>query len=465
MAMSMSAVPAAHPASDSVLLELWDGLVATAPDAPAVIEAADGLTLGRRALDQRASEWLAAVAATRSLKGLRVAFALPNGATWMSVFLGLLKAGATPVPLDASEPPLSQRELARHAGAAFLWTGETLEPVGHARRDLRPLCVVKLTSGSTGVPRALPFTQGEMLADARQVCRTMDIRPEDTNLAIVPFGHSYGLGNLTVPLLAFGVAALCVSAPLPHAIAADVARWRPTVFPAVPALLRVLALSDLPADALASIRTVISAGSALSAETAQTFYQKYHVLVHGFYGSSETGGISYDRSGEATLAGRSVGTPLEGVSTHLSTGQRFCVESAAVFTHGNRRRSGAGFGQYRPADRAELNTLGELVLLGRAGRMMKIAGRRLDLAEFEQSLRRVEGIQDAFAAPHPDQPEELAVVLATTLPVEQVRTRLRGELASWKLPRRLMVVAEFPLTGRGKTDTRALREMLRRESE
>lgn len=464
MLPSMPAETAVPSASDRVLLDHWDALVAAAPDAPAVIEAATGEIVPRGALDRRAAAWLASHGARDRLRGRRVAFALPNGAAWFEVFLGLLKGGAIPLPLDSSEPAGSQQELGRQGGAAFLWNGQALQALpGAPRREAAPLCVIKLTSGSTGTPRPLAFTQAEMLADARQVCRTMDIRPEDTNLAIVPFGHSYGLGNLTVPLLAYGVAALCVSAPLPHAIAADAARWRPTVFPAVPALLRVLTLSDLAVDAFASVRTVISAGSLLAADTAREFYQKYHLLVHGFYGSSETGGITYDRSGEATLAGRSVGQPLDGVTIHPAPGQRFWVESAAVFTRGNRHRGVTGQGRHQPADRGEFNPEGELTLLGRAGRMMKIAGRRLDLAELEHALRRIEGVQDAFAAPHPHRPEELAVVLATALPLEQARARLRLELAPWKLPRRLIVVAEFPLTSRGKTDTRILRELIQRD--
>ena len=45
------------------------------------------------------------------------------------------------------------------------------------------------------------ITDAQMLADGRQICATMGIRPGDLNLGLIPFGHSYGLGNLVVPLL------------------------------------------------------------------------------------------------------------------------------------------------------------------------------------------------------------------------------------------------------------------------
>lgn len=264
-----------------------------------------------------------------------------------------------------------------------------------------------------------------MLADGRQVCATMDIRPADLNLAVIPLGHSYGLGNLVVPLLAQGTALVCADLPVPHALAALAARHHPTVFPAVPALLRALAEADLPADA---------------------FRAKYDLPVHSFYGSSETGGIAYDRAGDETLR------PLDGVSVTQLRGKRVRVSSPAVF-----RAAG-----HTPADRVRLEPDGRLTLLGRTGRVVKIAGRRLDLADLENTLRALPDIADAFVAPHPDDPEHLAAVLATPLAPLPLRALLRAHLASWKIPRRLVPVATFPLTARGKPDPAALRALLDR---
>jgi acyl-coenzyme A synthetase/AMP-(fatty) acid ligase len=147
-----------------------------------------------------------------------------------------------------------------------------------------------------------------------------------------------------------------------------------------------------------------------------------------------------------------VGTPLAGVRLRFGRGRRFVVASAAV----------CGRGKFSPADHAELNAHGELVLLGRAGRMVKIAGRRLDLTELETALQRVPGVRDALAAPHPTRPDELAAALATDLSANAVRGALRARLAPWKIPRRIIVLPSFPLTARGKTDSRALRALLER---
>ena len=115
---------------------------------------------------------------------------------------------------------------------------------------------------------------------------------------------------------------------------------------------------------------------------------------------------------------------------------------------------------FSPSDRATFNEHGELVLQGRAGRLVKIAGRRLDLGDLERALRTIPGVNDAFVALHPQNIDELAAVLATSIDAAALRVLLRRELAAWKVPRRVVVVPEFPLTARGKTDARALQALL-----
>jgi len=300
-----------------------------------------------------------------------------------------------------------------------------------------------------------------MLADGSQVCSSMSIATDDVNLGLIPFGHSYGLGNLVLPLLRQGTAIVCGVVAMPHAMADVVAARRPTVFPAVPAVVRALTITDVPREQLASLRTVISAGAPLAADVAQAFHARFGRKIHSFYGSSETGGITFDRTGDAAITGRSVGTPMDGVRVMVGRGGRFIVESAAVHTIGNRRRSAEGWGQHQPADIGKLNADGELVLLGRAGRFVKIAGRRLNLAEVEQVLKQVPGVRDALVTSHAERADALAAaVMASDHSAEQLRTMLRERLASWKIPKKIVVLRDFPLTARGKTDAQKLREML-----
>ncbi len=443
------------------LLEAWEKTLRRHRSVRAVVQASDGSSFTFADIGARAKQWLATHAHDlRLLRGRAVVFAVPNGIAWFEIFLALQHAGAVAVPLDAAEPGPAQQRTAEALRAGFWWNGAQLIPLTRARRFLNPeISLIKLTSGTTGQPRPLVFTAMEMLADAQQVTATMGISVADLNYALIPFGHSYGLGNLSIPLLTHGIPLVCGSSPLPHAIAGDFARWRPTVFPSVPAIFRALAASDLDSTSLRSLRLAISAGAPLPPEVARNFAARFGRRLHSFYGSSETGGITYDRTGEATLEG-SVGTPLRGVTINLLRGQRLRVTSPAVFTFGHQRRQ-QRMGWWSPPDRAEIADDGSLTLRGRQGTTVKIAGRRVNLAEVTARLRRLPGVSDAWVTSSGGPEPILGAVVATMRASAELRTELQVDTAPWKIPKKWHVVSEFPLTARGKTDTRALAALLK----
>jgi acyl-CoA synthetase (AMP-forming)/AMP-acid ligase II len=436
------------------LVQLWMANVGRAPSAVAVTDREARRDWTRSRLAGAALELADAFPRRRGrpcLAGRRVAVSVPNGAEWFKAFLALLGAGASVVPIDPSEPEEGQLRAAACAGASHLWRDGALRALGtRPAATVRDECVAKLTSGSSGAPKVIAVTHRQLAADGRQICESMGIAPGDSNLAAIPLGYSYGLGSVVAPLLLQGSRAVCLAGALPHAIIAAVAEAGATVFPAVPPMLGALVASAVPAGSLAGLRLVISAGSPLPPGIARAFLEKFGLRVHGFYGTSETGGISYDRSGEATLEGRGVGTALAGVTVAALPNGRIRVASAAV----------AGKGAFSPADRASMSATGELSLLGRTDRVVKVAGRRVDLSEIEAALRSVPGVRDAFAHFEPGPGAALEAAVATALTAGDVRRILRERLAPWKIPDRIAVLAEFPRTARGKTDTGLLCQAL-----
>jgi len=439
------------------LLQAWQKTVKRHGAAGAVVEAASGRSVTFRELDAGADAWVAAHVPDRAtVAGRAIVFARPNGLAWLEIFLGVLKCGAVAVPLDPGEPAAAQRALAATLRAGAWWDGTALQPLAKARRYRDPaVCLIKLTSGSTGRPRALVFTAAQMLADGKQVTSSMGIGARDLNYALIPLGHSYGLGNLTIPLLAQGVPLVCGTAALPQAMAEDFARWRPTVFPGVPTMWRVLAASAVKLD---SLRLGISAGAPLPPEVARDFAARFGRRLHSFYGSSETGGISYDRTGRAALAGE-VGSALRGVRLQSLAGRRLRVSSAAVVTHGNPRQAG-GHGAWLMPDRAVVDARGKVTLLGRRGATVKVAGRRVNLAEVAGRLQRVAGVRDVWVGVSAGSEPVLAAVVATERTPLELRAALAPSTAAWLIPKKLLVVAALPVTARGKTDGRALRGMV-----
>jgi acyl-CoA synthetase (AMP-forming)/AMP-acid ligase II len=341
----------------------------------------------------------------------------PNSAAWLIRFLAAQRIGATALPLDPAAP--------------------LIPPV--AARG----CCVKLTSGTTGAFKPVYCSAGHLIRDGRNICATMGIRPDDRNLALIPLGHSYGLGNLVMPLILQATPLVCAQTILPRQILELIRAFRVTVFPTVPAVLR--ALAQLPgASKPPSLRLVISAGAPLSADVARQFYERYGLKIHNFYGASETGGICYDRTGNATLTGRAIGKPLKNVRVRLRRDGRIVV------------------GRQLLADLGEWNRYGELRLLGRVGVVANIGGRKVSPVEVEGALRELRGISDVWVTVLKDKRgnDLVAAAVETDRARGDIERELLEKLPAWKLPKLWLIAAALPRTDRGKLHTAELNARL-----
>ena len=432
------------------LWSVWEDTVARQPSAMAFVDASNAASLTRSELQARAVE-CSQTSPPEWLPGETVAFADKNGSRWLKHFLALQHLGAVALPLDPTLPDSQQAATAEALGAHwFLEGGDRWRQLSS---ELPPLfddhCLLKTTSGSTGQPRALAFTSANMLADGRQIAATMEIGPDDLNLGAIPFGHSYGLGNLILPLLEQGTTLIGSVEILPVALAAQVARFGATVLPSVPVVLRALADSSVDPVLLRSLRRIVSAGAPLRPEVATAFHARFGHLIRNFYGSSETGGICFDRTGEATLGGGSVGRPLEGVSIRLDASGHVTVASPAVVAPGEHTL--ADFGRWTDS--------GELTLTGRATPLANIGGKKVSPSEVERALRALEGVSDAWVGVQTRVTgggDFLLAAVETEKTATDIRHALAERLPLWQVPRRLWVTPHLPRTVRGKLDRQEL---------
>jgi acyl-CoA synthetase (AMP-forming)/AMP-acid ligase II len=411
-----------------------------------VIDAPTGRTWTSEALTEEAARWAERLGDYR--RGERIAFRLPNGAPWLALFLALQRAGLAAMPLDAGLPEEGCREMARRFRASGLFLDTNFHALDRPRPRDASVCCLKITSGSGKAPKAVVCHASHLLADGRNIVSTMKIRPRDVNLGVIPFGHSYGLGNLVMPLILQGTAVVCASDYVPRQIVDWIGRHGVTVFPGVPALFRVLAALPAGEGTLAPLRTAISAGAVLAPEVAQAFQARFGRKIHNFYGASETGGICYDRSGAASLSGRSVGRALEGVGVTIKA-RRVTVRSGAV---------ASSTGRWRLGDLGEWSARGELMLLGRASSTANLGGKKVHPLEVERALRAVPGVTDACVWLSPQRGRDvLAAAVETGHERAEIEKALAARLPAWQWPKTMVVRREFPRTARGKVDVAALR--------
>lgn len=208
--------------------------------APALLDA-DGACTHKRA------ELVVSISAMRNQvapylgPGQAVILSLPNGPALVTAFAALRSLGVAVALADASSPAeelevaaeaLGTRAIVanpeRLSSSCLAW-GDTVAALAlRSPASATPLpdgtALLKLTSGSTGVPRAIAVGVRELAADTVQIMRTMALRPDDITLAAIPMTHSYGIGSCLVPLLLVGMPMAFPTCPLPAALAHTLAR-------------------------------------------------------------------------------------------------------------------------------------------------------------------------------------------------------------------------------------------------
>ncbi len=431
--------------------ELWGRWLETAarrPRAALLVDAGRGCTY--RAAEITAAAEAVFQAGNFDRAGGCVAWVLPNGLDWLALFLAVQKAGWAAMPLDAGLTETQGRELARRLGATHLWTGQALSPLGTRARRWPGIAVVKTTSGSSGQAAAVPCRARHLLADYENIRAGMGLRLHDRNLGLIPWGHSYGLGSVVMPLLVDGLPIITAAAYTISQIPEWCERYHPTVFPSVPAVFQLLA-ENSGSRPLGQLRLAISAGAPLSPAIAHAFRRRSGLRLHNFYGASETGGICYDRTGRAVFTDSCVGSPLPGVRVTFRVG-RVLVQSAAV---------AAKNGRHLLPDGGAWNEKGELLLRGRIGRWANLAGRKVAPVEIESQLRSLPGVTEVWCGVGVRAGRDfLAVAVESGKGESELKRALAERLPAWKQPRAWLVLAQFPRTARGKTDSRALSSRL-----
>lgn len=479
------------------LLRRYLSLASLAPDTPALLGARGEVLATRGQLASRILE-LAGVLAPLLPSDCAVALSLPNGPELVTTF-GAIRLLGLPVALvDAGAPAVELARAADAVGAVAVLAGPgrlgaarpTWEGGSVAlglRNGVPPVelpartALLKLTSGSTGTPRAVAVGTRELATDSANIMHTMQVRPDDVTLAAIPMSHSYGIGSCLVPLLLAGTPQAFPASNLPPALAETLVRARVAHFPAVPAHIRALPSLDDHLPPLPDLRVCLTAGALLMPSDAQAFEALTGHRVNVFYGSSECGGITYDTSPPATRAPGQVGRPLRAVRVEVVD------EALQAVPHGQEGRvmvrSGVvargtvpahdhggliGGGRFLAGDFGVFDQDGRLTLTGRVADLLNVAGKKVHPDEVRRTLEAIPGVRAAVVTGLPDahRGQLVAAVVevdrAAGLTVPAILAACRRMLAPHKLPRRLVLVDELPTSERGKVRKDAVLALLAR---
>ena len=317
---------------------------------------------------------------------------------------------------------------------------------------------IKHTSGTTGAPRMVLFTEEQLAADVDQIVETMELKKFDWNIGLISFAHSYGFSNLILPLLLYGIPLALCSSPLPetlkHAFSELTGRG---ILPAVPAMWSAWNKSGVLIDS--PIGLAISAGAPLSANLEKEVFVSSGIKVHNFYGSSECGAIAYDGGNYPRIASNIIGTPITGVDLSLGENGRLMVRSRATASGywPNQDQEELGNGRFLTSDLAEIDiSKTQVSLIGRVSEIINVAGRKLSPLEVEKAILDIEGIETCvvFGVPSRNvgRAEDIVACFCALGDIndKEIFAILRKQLPAWQVPRRLWNCNQLKINKRGK---------------
>ncbi|MDO8723009.1 MAG: AMP-binding protein [Syntrophales bacterium] len=307
------------------------------------------------------------------------------------------------------------------------------------------------TGGSTGKSKVWSKTPRNMIAEAMHLSGRFGISPDDLFLSTVPPRHIYGL--LFSVLIPF----ICSSRVLdgvytfPREILRAARDCGASILVSVPVHYRVLKTDDLKRH---DLRMAFSSAGALAKEDTAYFHSKTGLDITEIYGSTETGGVAVRQRLKDGESWR----PLEPVDCMIRDGKLY-VRSA--FISPELPRDDDGF--FATPDRADSDGDNRFILRGRADDIVKVGGKRVDLAVVQSKMKQLAGVRDAVVMALPSdtgRQNELAALVATNLDALQLRKHIAAVSETYAVPRRIAVVEEIPVTSTGKYDRTEIERIL-----
>jgi len=419
--------------------------------------------------DQLTEEALASLLAAMRVQALIAMAGVETSATRAARRLSIPRIDL----LVAPGAPAGAFELAATRKAAAV----AAEPPG-----LDDIALLTHTSGTTGLPKVMPFEHWRMAESARNRVELAAIVPTDRCLAVVPFHSTVAIRRGLLPALLAGSSVICPRALDAATLVTLLDTMRPTQLLAPPVVQIAMAeeFERRGPHRVPCLRFVTSAFAALETDVRQRIERTFGVPVTESYGMAECGSIADTPLPPQFVPPRSVGRPhtlevavVDDAGRFLDPGEpgEIVVRGPEVFAgyENDAEANRAAFrdGWFRTGDAGRIDREGFIYLVGRIKDMINRGGNKVSPAEVEDALRHHASVAEAaaFGVPHPTLGED---VFAAVVPRDpgltegELRRFVRSRLAPVRRPTRILLLERLPRGTLGKVSRSELASLARR---
>jgi acyl-CoA synthetase (AMP-forming)/AMP-acid ligase II len=469
-----------------------------------LLDAQSGERIAAAALPAMILDFAASFAAAGLQCGDRVLIGCNLRPLSSLAYLGAMFGGLVAVPVNETALAGSGEALARKTRARAVWTergtpgdwasGYGLSQLagrpGHSRAGATPaancaedeLAALMATSGSTGEPRLVRVSHGNLIANTEAIIRSQHLASDERAMLILPVSYCFGASVLHTHLYQGGAVVFDSRFMFPDKVLRAIGQYRCTSFAGVPTAYQILLRrSSVRSIPMPTLRRFLQAGGALSAASVR---QMREIVPHAeffvMYGQTEaTARISCLPPQRLDDKAGSVGVPLDNLcvrivgadGAELQTG-----DSGELWVAG--KSISAGYlddadetqrkfrdGWLATGDIASRDADGYLWITGRQGEFVKMRGVRVGFAEIEATISTVRGVLEcaALAVPHEESGEALALYVVAAEGAGDVAAAVRRRLPSDWTCASVSLVTELPRNAHGKLLRSQLAQMLRNE--
>jgi long-chain acyl-CoA synthetase len=345
------------------------------------------------------------------------------------------------------------------------------------------LGVLLYTSGTSGRPKGVMLSHGNITANIAQILRHINFTWREVLLGVLPQFHTFGLTVLTLLPLSIGAKVVYTAKFQPPKIVKLMREHRVTAFIGIPSMYNALLhVKEAHGSDMASLKYAVSGGEPLPLVVAERFKERFGVTINEGYGLTETAPVTnWCRPWEHRRG--SVGPALPEVRQRivdLETGRDLPPgHDGEVRIAGPNRMQGyfnlpeqtaAAFderGYLKTGDIGRQDADGHLYITGRLKEMLIIAGENVFPREIEEALNAHPAIKESGVVGMSDPMRgEVPVAFVelkegASMDHQDVLNFLRTRIAAFKLPKEIRVVEKLPRNPTGKVMRRELKAMLK----
>lgn len=450
-------------------------------------------------------------------KGDGVALLLPISAEFIINYFGVTKAGGIAIPMDirlkpeeleflirdhrpevligedtclsSLAPVLPDLESVRHViscspttGAPFLSYQEMLATAPARNPEvelgLEDIALIRHTSGTTGRPKGIMLSHGNMLAAVDLIGQPMQQTRADV-MVLFPMPPGWAIA-MCIPTLARGGTIAIAPGLTSSQLLRTIAEERGTILFALPFLYSEIANmseEELRKYDLSSLRLCLSSGVALPEDVSQAFRKKLGLALVQTYGSTEAPAWvtmqPLDGSGKPGSTGKvTAGCELRivddkgGVLPPNQAGEIIFRNAGLMRGYHNRPQATAEAlreGWFYTGDIGKLDKEGHLFVLGRKKEMITVAGQAIFPIDVEEAICSHPKVSEAAIVGIPTElgGEALRAIIVPkvgeTVTPEEIQQFCRQHLTDHEVPQEIVFKESLPKTLSGKVRREELR--------